>query len=266
MRQHTSAYGAGVPVHTHLAPACSMRQHTSAYGAGVPVHIHLAPACSIRQHTSAYVSIRRRCPGTYPLGSCMQRREHECVGIRQHTSAYVSTRQHTSAHVSTRQHTSAYVSIRQHTSAYVTSAPACSDASISAQFVTDVSIRQHTSANTPAYVSIRKQTHHTCMQRREHERAIRVGRAPHHMPLIQHHSLPPHRQHVSIRQHTSAYVSKRQHASAYVSIRQHTRQQHTPPLSATTLTCHFTASSSLASLLCLAADEDGEFATPPCWC
>jgi hypothetical protein len=174
IRQHTSAYGAGVPVHIHLAPACSTRQHTSAY-------------VSIRQHTSAYVSIRRRCPGTYPLGSCMQ-----------HTSAYVSIRRRcpgTYPLGSCMQHTSAYVSIRQHTSAYGAGvpvhthlAPACRDVSMSASAYVSirqhtsayVSIRQHTSAHvrirqdTSGYVSIRDVS--TCMQRREHQRAIRDGR------------------------------------------------------------------------------------------
>jgi hypothetical protein len=112
-----------------------------------------------------------------------------------------------------RQHTvnirSAYASIRRHTSAYVIHL-VHQHVRVVAQFRVLLQhpqqhscIRQHTSADESAYVSVVQ----FCV-------------------LLQHpqqHSCGTKEQgHFSARQHTSAYVSIRQHTSAYVSIRQRT--------------------------------------------
>ncbi len=103
-----------------------------------------------------------------------------------------------------RQHTSAYVylNLRQmgNTGTSAIKLPVLK-AIIPMPFV--VSIRQHTSEHTSAYVSIRQ---HTSA----------------YVSILQHTSPEGNHTNAVCRQHTSVYVSFRQHASAYVSIRQHT--------------------------------------------
>jgi hypothetical protein len=91
-----------------------------------------------------------------------------------------------------RQHTSAYVSI-SHTSAHVKSCSSLFFWSAAARIAS-------------AYVSIRQHT---------------LAHFLHTSACVTSHNAVYLKDHVSIRQHTSAYVSIRQHTSAYVSIRQH---------------------------------------------
>jgi hypothetical protein len=127
----------------------------------------------------------------------------------------------------------AYVSIRQHMSAYVS---ICQQRGRKATCISRVSIRQHM---LRAYVSIRQ--HMLSAKRQKGDLYLHNKQNANdevHRLAIPHLSIRQHTSaYVSIRQHTStsgstppkhtsAYVSIRQHTSAYVSIRQHTSVRH----------------------------------------